>query len=333
MLLSIIIVSYNTATLTKRAIQSVLRDLNRSDALRTESEILVIDNNSTDNSTAVLRALKRTSTVPFTLIEQKNNPGFAAANNTGIARSSGKYVLLLNPDTYVQAGCLEKLVFSLERLSPVESTAYSLTEPDPYDRVGIVAATLLNPNGTLQPQGGDLPSLASVAIQFFLLDDIPFLGKFLPSTQHRNRNMPPVNYDLETELDLIPKGWVGGTAMLIRRQVIDEIGTLDENIFMYGEDVEFCLRAQSHHWDVVQHPTARVTHVQSASAGSAHALIGEAQGLLYIFAKHKPIWQKNILTGIVRLGALLRLVLFTLLNRPSAQLAPYEKIWQHANNW
>jgi len=334
MLLSIIIVSYNTEKLTKRSLISVFHDLQRSAALLGQTEILVIDNASTDSSVAMLRRLKKQSPVPFKLIGNKDNPGFAGANNTAIQRSTGKYVLLLNPDTYVQAGCLQKLVYTLERLQPVESSAYSSQQEDPYDRVGILAATLLNTDGTIQDQGGATPSLLSVINHYWMLDDIPILGKLLPTTQESGgRAQPAVQYEVSQPQQLIAKGWVGGTAMLIRRAVFSEIGFLDEHIFMYGEDVEFCLRARAHHWDVVIHPTARVTHIQSASAGTSAALVGEAKGYSYIWAKHMPSWQQPILTAILRIGALLRMVLFTLLGAPRRQIEPYEHIWHHAGHW
>ncbi len=334
MLLSIIIVSYNTELLTKRAVESVLRDIERSAVLADQTEIIVVDNASSDASVVMLKKMKRQTSIPFRILANTTNDGFAGANNKAIQRSTGAYVLLLNPDTYVQAGCLEKLVATFERLLPDSDTAYSADKHDPFDRLGIVAATLLNPDGTIQAQGGDLPTLLSVAAQYLLIDDIPILGRVFPTTQHGpNRSQPPVNYTASSELELLPKGWVGGTAMLIRRAVFDEIGYLDEYIFMYGEDIEFCQRAADHHWDVCQHPSARVTHLQSASAGTPAAILGEAKGYVYIWAKHKPAWQKPFLTAILRTGALLRMVLFTILSAPRQKIAPYESIWEKANLW
>lgn len=326
MLLTIITVSFNTKTLTAQTLRSVFRDLKASPILLKQTEIIVVDNASSDNSLLALRQLKKNSPVPFRILTNSVNNGFAIANNQAIIHAKGEYLFLLNSDTYVQKGCLEKLVLTMQSQSE-SATA--------KNKVGIIAASLLNPDGTIQPQGGDIPNLLTVSTQFLLLDDIPFIGRLLPTAQKKLSvidNTTQVG-DNPSEMQLISRGWVAATAMLVRASVISEIGLLDEGIFMYGEDVEFCLRAKAHHWDVVQHPTARVTHVQSASSNHATALVGEAKGLIYIWAKHKPLWQMSVLKVILRAGALIRMVLLTLLVAPRQRIEPYERIWQEAHRW
>lgn len=259
MTLSIIIVSYNTAVLTQQTLESVVADINQSPKLKGDSEIIVIDNNSTDDSVECIHSFIRShSDTPINLIINKDNLGFAQANNQGINYSRGEYVLLLNSDTIVHPGALTMLVETFEAHPTDEITAHSGVIHRHTDRLGIIAAQLQNSDGSIQPQGGSFPTLLSLTSHMLMLDDIPLLGKLLPSTQHTGRRFGGSSSSLHT------MDWVGGTAMMIRRSVINEIGTLDEAIFMYGEDVEFCLRATSHHWDVALQPQAVVTHLGSS---------------------------------------------------------------------
>lgn len=316
MLLSIVIVSYNTAKLTVQAVQSAIADIQQSGLLKSQSEVIVIDNNSADESVAILKNLAKTSPIPLMVITRKTNDGFAVANNDGIRRAKGHYVLLLNSDTIVHAHSLERLVTAMEEHPVNDLTSTTRSQRGKLDRLGILAAALSNPDGTSQPQGGSFPTLTSLACHMLMLDDLPVIGQWLPSTQHTGKRTPSAT----AQDTLRQQDWVGGTAMLVRRQVIDEIGDLDEGIFMYGEDVEFCLRAQQHHWDVALHPAAEITHYGMASGSSAKALAGELAGYLYIWAKHKPHWQQPIARILIKLGILLRTLIFGTMNPEKARL-------------
>jgi GT2 family glycosyltransferase len=115
---------------------------------------------------------------------------------------------------------------------------------------------------------------------------------------------------------------------MIRRQTYQEIGELDPNIFMYGEDIEWCMRARDHHWDIAIDPAAVITHLGSASSSSSRAIIGEAMGYLYIWSKHKPLWQRPLAKKLLQLGSLLRIWLFgTMVKRPH-RAAVYKELWQ-----
>lgn len=316
-LLTIVIVSYNTETLTLQTLRSVFKDILASPLLAEQHQVIVVDNASTDNSVPSAKRLH--SQFPETALEiitNKENLGFAAANNQAFKKAHGKYILLLNSDTLVQTGALEKMVSSMEMLQPQNVTAHLSSEQKPFDNLGILAATLLNWDGTEQPQGGDLPTLLTLAMQQLFLDDLPIIGKYLPSVQKTGAQyrLLDLNEPAESQ-QLLSTGWVGGTAMLIRSSVLAEIGPLDENIFMYGEDVEFCVRARKHHIDVAQHPSARITHFQNASSSSRNAILGEVKGMLYLWSKHKPIWQYQFARGILIIGTLLRVALFTLLQQ------------------
>ncbi|OGJ16607.1 MAG: hypothetical protein A2632_00910 [Candidatus Pacebacteria bacterium RIFCSPHIGHO2_01_FULL_46_16] len=295
MRVSIIIVSYNTQAVTLRALQSVVDSFSPTSQLKHDSEVIVVDNHSSDGSYAAVKKLVATFFLPLTVLKNPKNTGFAHANNQAIARARGEVLMLLNSDTLVSPGTIDQLYKTLTQSS--------------MQRLGILAATLRNLDGTEQPQGGAIPTLWTLANHLLLFDDLPFLGKYLPSTQHTGQRALPT----PTKLRL--QGWVAATAVCIKKAVFIEIGLLDENIFMYGEDVEFCLRAQKHHWQVGIEPRAVVVHVQAGSSNKQTAILGELKGYSFIWTKHMPLWQRPLVNAIIRLGVVLRWWLFATIGR------------------
>jgi hypothetical protein len=316
-LLSVIVVSYNTQELTLQTLESLLADIKSSDLLKKDSEIYVVDNNSQDGSLdAVKKFFNKAKFRNYQLIANKQNLGFAKANNQALKNAKGEYLMLLNSDTIVQQGTLETLVKTFINHPDQLATATTQDSEKIVDYLGILSPTLLNPDGSLQPQGGSQLSLCAVFNQMFFLDDIPVLGRFLPSTQHTGRNQRPLQklfLDRKNQKTaLIHKDWVAGTAMLIKKSVIDRIGYLDKNIFMYGEDQEFCLRAKNHHFDIAIHPGAKIVHLGSASSSSKNAILGEFKSYLYIWKKHFPAWQQSLLRLILKAGAFWRYLIYRL---------------------
>lgn len=325
MILSIITVSYNTKKLTLQTIDAAWRDIQQSKLLKGRAEILLVDNDSHDGTPAAARK-KYKDIDQIKVIAKKDNLGFAGGNNIGIKQAKGDYILLLNSDTVVQKGALKTMVENFERFPMDDSTASLKSEQGKIDKLGILAATLLNPDGTLQPQGGDLPTLPALFAHMTLLDDLPVIGKMLPSMQHTGlRQSEKLRYQTN-DARLLKRGWVAGTAMMIRREVIDEIGILDDNIFMYGEDVEYCLRAKNHHWDIAIDPQAKITHYGQASSTSANAVKGEFESLTYNWSKHKPLWQLPMVKLLTKMGIGLRILLFTLIaDQERSQI--YRDLW------
>ena len=317
-LLSVIVVSYNTKKLTLQTLESLLADIKSSALLKKDSEIYVVDNNSQDGSLeAVKKFFNKAKFRNYQLIANKQNLGFARANNQALRNAKGQHLMLLNSDTIVKKGTLETLIKTFLDHPDQLATASTQDSEKIVDYLGILSPTLLNTDGSLQPQGGSKLSLCAIFNQMFFLDDIPVLGRFLPSTQHTGRNQRPSSQKLfldqnKQKTTLIHKDWVAGTAMLIKRSVIDRIGYLDKNIFMYGEDQEFCLRAKNHHFDIAIHPAAKITHLGSASSSSKNAILGEFKSYLYIWKKHFPAWQQPLLRLILKAGALWRYLIYRL---------------------
>lgn len=318
--LSIITVSYNTRDLTLQTLKSAVTEIQHSSRLRNKTEIFVVDNHSSDDSVqACENYLSRQSGLAkYQVIANSENLGFAKANNQAMRLAHGSYLLLLNSDTIVQPKALENLVKTFESHPLDETSAHLATAGQQLDRLGLLAADLLNSDGTPQQQGGDLPTLWSVFVQMSFLDDLPLVGRFFRSTQHTGVTGNLRTHHDPSRSESLPKamGWVGGTALAIRREVIAEIGLLDEAIFMYGEDMEYCLRARQHHWDCAIDTTAQITHFGQASSSSKNAILGEIKGYYYIWAKHFPAWQSPYLNLILKFGAFARILVYTLKNRP-----------------
>ncbi len=325
--LSVIIVSFNSAELLGNCLKSVTIGLKDK---KISGEVIVVDNNSDDGRDDVIAKFKvQSSKFKVKTIENSENVGFGRANNQGSKKAGGRYLLFLNPDTQVKSGALKKIVEFM----------------DENPAAGIASCRLVNPDGSFQPQGGYLPRLSTVAVWALFLDDLPILREILPSYQMRSirvsrwlsrwrnlfvRRQPlvPTTSGLGLASDgssLTRKfvnfacrpsakfqiGWVGGTAMAVRRQAWEQLKGFDEKIFMYGEDVEICYRANKLGWKVMINPEAEIMHVGKASGGRWVA--GEVKGLLYIFKKHKPGWEMPALKAILAAGMGLRWLIFGIL--------------------
>jgi len=308
---SVCIVSYNTADLTLQTLHSLLKAIEKLPNSYS-IEIVIVDNNSTDDSIHKIKGFQtkyQSENLQIKIIKNKDNVGFAAANNQAVAVSKGEYILLLNSDTILKPEALEHLLADYQTLESEKSN------------IGLLAAQLLNSDESLQPQGGALPNLLTLKSQMFFLHKIPVLGQFLPSIQQPAPE-PKHRHQIS------PRGWVGATALLLSRKVWDKIGPLDQNIFMYGEDVDYCWRAHKLDIRSAIDLDAKVIHLGSQSSSSANALVGELKTMVYLFHKHKPNWQLPFAYLILLLGSLLRFIIFKTLTPNSQKAASYLKAWR-----
>ena len=228
--LSVVIVSWNTRELLLRCLAALDA---AAGGLRVEA--IVVDNGSTDGTPEAVQAC-------FTevqLIALGANPGFAAANNRGLAAAGGRTICLLNPDTEPRPGALRALVDYLDR------------HPD----VGMVGPRLLNPDGSEQAVGFRFPTLAQVFLDFF-----PFGGRLAGSRLNGRYPRAPRDRAFPIDFPL-------GACMAVRRAVLDTTGPLDEGFFIYSEEVDWCRRLRDDGWRVVCLPTSEIVHHGGQSTG------------------------------------------------------------------
>lgn len=300
--LSIVIGSFNTKDLTLACIDSInkfTRGINY--------EIIIYENASTDGS---LEALEK---IPgkIKIIKNKTNLGFAEGNNQGIRASKGKYILLLNSDTYITDNALGEMVHFLDKNS----------------RIGIATNMLKNKNGSIQGTGGYFPSLLSV-FSWMTIQDLPFVDKIIKPfhPQHAKSFLGKGDEFYKTSKYL---DWVGGTAFFIRREVVDKIGLIDPKYFMYTEEVDFCYRAKKAGFRVYYNPSWSITHLGGASSKSSEfPLLSEYKGIKLFYKKHYPVWQYPILRLLLKIGALGRIVVFGILEGGAAARLYAKAFWQ-----
>ena len=203
------------------------------------------------------------------LIVNEGNLGFARANNRGIAASRGRYVLLLNSDTVASPAALEMLVAFM----------------DVHPEAGVVGPRLLRPDGTAQPYafGGD-PTLGYLLRRGF--------NRLL-----RRRYLHDWDTDAIQEVD-----WVSGVCLMARRVAIEQAGPLDEAMFMYFEDNEWCLRIRKAGWKVYYDPQAAIVHIGGQSlAKNPAARRAYYESLRYFYRKHYGFVASTLMDACVRL--------------------------------
>ena len=253
--LSISVISWNTRDLLRDCLKSIY-----SRAPKASFEILVVDNESSDGSQEMIRE----KFPQIRLIENKNNLGFARANNQAIKRSSGKYELLLNPDTLVLENALEIMMDFMEK----------------NPRVGMCGCRLLSEDGSVQPSCGRFPGLFTVFLH------MTKLNYFYPGNRFSRRFMGAGLEEGEArEVD-----WVTGACLLVRRQAVEEIGLLDERFFMYCEDLDWCRRMKNAGWKICYLPRAKVIHYcsQSYEKGSLRIFLEGYKSWFIYLRKHFP---------------------------------------------
>ncbi|MEW5988582.1 MAG: glycosyltransferase family 2 protein [Chloroflexota bacterium] len=231
--LSIIIVSWNVRELLRACLNSIAAGRGQLDL-----EVIVVDSGSTDGSPAMIQA-----EFPWVrLIGRPDNVGFPKGNNLGIREASGRAILLLNPDTEVVGDALIHLV------------EYLNDHPD----VGAVGPQLLNPDGSIQSSRRRFPTLAT---GFF---ESTWLEGLAPAAVLRHYYAQDLPDNETADVD-----WLVGAGLLVRREVLEQVGRLDEGYFMYSEELDWCRRIKAAGWRVVYLPTAQVIHHVGKSSDQA----------------------------------------------------------------
>lgn len=230
--LSIIIVNYNVKEFLAQALNSIVK---AAQSLRTE--IFVVDNASTDGSVRLVR--ERFPTV--TLIANEQNVGFSAANNQALRLAQGRFICLINPDTVVQENTFTILLDFLQQ----------------HPEAGMVGCKILNPDGSLQ-----LGCKRSYPTPWVAFSKIMGLSTLFPKSRLFGQyNLTYLDDDQIHEVQAI-----SGAFMLLRQEILTRVGTLDEDFFMYGEDLDWCFRVREGGWKIFYVPLTRIIHYKGESS-------------------------------------------------------------------
>lgn len=227
--LSVILVSYNTAELSKKALDLLFT----SNLQRERYEVFVIDNASQDDSNQILEV----EFPNITLIKNSVNVGFGRANNQVLNKISGRYVLLLNTDAFVERDTLDQTLQFMDN------------NPD----TGILGVRLVGRDGILQPSCRYFPTPWNLFVQR------AGLQRWFKST----KMVDDMHWD---HASVRQCDWVPGCYYLIRKEVIDQVGLFDPRFFLYYEEVDHCLAAKKAGWQVTYFPDATVVHIGGESA-------------------------------------------------------------------
>lgn len=226
--LSVVVINLNGRKLLQDCLESL-----REAAPNHRLEVIVVDNGSRDGSPDMVRS----GFPEAKLIVNDRNLGFTKANNQGIAISTGRYVMMLNNDTRVLPGAFSEAI----RFLDAEGA-----------EIGCCGLKLLNEDGSLQLSCRRFPSFSQAIFNRYSL-----LTRLFPNNRFsRAYLMTDATHDTVQDVD-----WVSGACLMARREVVDQIGMLDERFFMYSEDVDYCYRVWQAGWRVTYYPGAQVYHL------------------------------------------------------------------------
>jgi len=244
-ILSVILVNWNTRDLLLQSVFEIKRETEKISV-----EIIVVDNASTDDSVKAVKALYRDVIV----IENRENKGFAYANNQGYKRSNGQYICYMNTDVELSAGCFEKMYNFME-----ENRKIAMAGPKVY-----------NSDGTVQKTCWRFETPKRMFAQ------VIYLHYLMPSiVTFKTDSVKTVDF-------------MAGCFWFTRRGALEDVGLLDEQFFFYGEDKDWCFRCHKKGWNIVINPDITIIHYggSSSSAAPTRYFIQQERALLQFIAKH-----------------------------------------------
>lgn len=235
--LTVIIVNHNTFTYLEKCLKSLRVSLKNSGI---KYEVIVVDNASTDS--------KNLNKV--ILIKNKKNLGFSVANNQGVSKAKGKYILFLNPDTII----LDKAITKL--LNFYKSHKYAFIGPK-----------LLNSDNSTQPSCGKFFTLGVVFAMLFLKGEKTGITKFSPS-------------------DSSYVDWLSAACILTTREIFNKLNGFDQNLFLYNEEVDLLYRARKQGFLCYFYEKTSIIHIGAVTTKGLNSVIQTYQGLVYFYKKH-----------------------------------------------
>ncbi len=274
MTISVVIVSYNVKEFLQQCILSLKKSLEG-----INSEVIIVDNDSVDGSPEMVRR----NFPEVICIENRENRGFAYACNQGIDKSSGEFILLLNPDTMVREDSISIMINFFRS----------------HADAGAAGCKILNADGTLQLACRRSFPTASIALPKLL-----GLSRIFPKSRIFGRyNLTYLDPDETTEVDA-----VSGSFLMFRSAVLNNTEMLDSNFFMYGEDLDFCFRIKQNGWKIYYVPDTKIIHYkgESTKLSSFDSFITFYRAMDIFVRKHFGKSYSLIFGLLVRIGIIFR---------------------------
>jgi len=280
--LAVILVTWNVRHLIHDTLRTLYDDVRASGL---DAQVWVVDNASTDGTADAIRA----DFPAVQLIASPTNLGFAGGNNAAM-RALGfcdkptpnpdgpRAVFLLNPDTLTQSGAIRALYDALFRLP----------------RAGVVGARLSYEDGTFQHSAFRFPGLAQI-----ILDLFPVPGR-LYYRLHESRLNGRYSRALYEGHDPFPVDHVLGATIMLKREVIEQVGLFDEQFFMYCEEIDWAMRIRRAGWDIFSVPTAYITHLEAKSSSQIRP-----QSIVNLWTSRFRLYQKHYARPKLALARLL----------------------------
>ncbi len=287
---SIIIVNYNTKDLLRDSIVSIKKT-----TIGIAYEIIVSDNDSSDGSVEMIKD----EFPDVILLENKINGGFAYANNKGIKVSKGNYIFLLNSDTIV----LENSIVNMFKYM------------NEHIKIGILGPKLLNADLSEQTSVFAYPTIFKEFASIFELKKLlnnkvlkKFILKFADKALPNDVNQYMKNFKENKSVEQVEV--LVGAALFIRKELIDDIGGLDESYFMYYEEIDYCLKTHQNGWLLVFYPFSEIIHLigQSSKKVSEITFKARYKSMLHYFEKNHGKLKKFIVKCILVIGLRFRII-------------------------
>ncbi|NGZ09616.1 MAG: glycosyltransferase family 2 protein [Nitrospira sp. LK70] len=272
---SIVVVSWNAREYLVNCLHSIAETRGR-----LSLEVIVVDNASSDGSPEAVGAQ-----FPWAqLVQTGSNLGFARGNNVGMMRSTGRYVCLINSDVVLLDGCLQGLVEFM----------------DAHPRVGLAGPRILNADRTLQISMRRSPSLWANWGHALFLNRAPLLSALFP----------PIEIAPSSDVNIREVPVLYGMFWMASREALRHIGGLDEDYFMYGEDVDWCRRFHAANWQVMYYPLSEAIHFGGGSSKIAPVkyFIENRRSRLLYFQKNHGRWARALDAGALLVDSALRSV-------------------------
>ncbi len=282
--LSISIVNYNTKDLLKKCLESIYENTEK-----INFEVFVFDNNSNDDSVDMLRE----DFPQVKLIESHQNIGLSKANNKVFQSARGKYLLLLDSDTIVLSSALSIMASFL----------------DTYSEVGVVGGKILNPDYTVQGTARSFPTPINA---FF--GRRSRLTRAFPNNRFSRKYLTCLNKD---SMEPFEVDWVSAACLMFRRKIIEQIGLMDEDFFVYWVDADWCKRINDAGWKVYYLPRAEIIHMERYKIGqkiSNKMIIDFHKGVYHFYRKHYAKSIFNPMSLVALIGLSIRVAILLMVN-------------------